>query len=258
MIDGSRQQRQDHRARPAPDGAPVSRRRFAGEESGIAAVEFALILPIMLILYLGLVELSRGMRAAQKVDLVAHALADLTAQQLYMTRTPPLAGNANGQAALTEADIQAIFAAGTALLAPLPAAALKMTITEVNITSPSANNWQAQATWTVRKNSGTARPCTVLGASNAAPIQSGAMPTSYTQVTNGVNPVVGPVIVADVSYAYSTGMNYTFQFSQSLGYNSISNLTFNRTSYSAVRNTFTPPHIQYFMTSGTNCQAPTP
>ncbi len=235
--------------RSAPNGVPVSRRRFAGDNSGIAAVEFALILPIMLMLYLGLVELSKGMRAAQRVDLVAHSLADLTAQQLT-------GGASTGQAGLTEANIQAIFAAGTALMSPLPTATLKMTITEVNITSPTPNTWEAKATWTVTKNAGTARPCTLLAASNAAPIRSGAMPTSYTQPTNGVNPVTGPVIVTDVNYAYSTGMNYTFRFFEWLGYNSISNMTFKRTSYSPVRNTFTPPHIQYNMTSGTNCLAP--
>lgn len=249
MIDGSRQQRQDRR----------SPRRFAGAESGMAAVEFALILPLMLMIYLGLVELSKSLRAAQKVDLVAHTLSDLTAQKLT-------GGAATGQAGLTEADIQAIFAAGTALMSPLPATGLKMTITEVNITgAPIAapTTWQAQTTWTVTKNSGTPRnDCSTMGASNAAPITPHAMPTSYTAPTGGVNPVTGPVIVVDVSYVYSSGMNYTFQFSQWVGYNSISNITFKRTSYSPVRNTFTPPHIQYrsdlgSITGGTNCQAPT-
>ena len=31
-----------------------------------------------------------------------------------------------------------------------------------------------------------------------------------------------------------------------------------KTAYAPVRNTYTPNHIQYFMTAGTNCNAPTP
>lgn len=236
-------------APPAPERAPVPPRSFRSDDQGVAALEFALILPLMLMIYLGLVEVSKSLRAAQRVDLVAHTLADLTAQKLT-------GGAASGQAGMTNADFQDVFSAGTLLLTPLPATGLKMTITEVNITSPTATTWQAKATWTVTKNSGAvARPCTVLSASDAAPITSGAMPTSYTQVTNGVNPVTGPVIVADVSYVYSSGINFTFQFFSWLGWHSFSNVTFNRTSYSPVRNTYSPPHIQYVgsITGGTNC-----
>jgi Flp pilus assembly protein TadG len=222
------------------------RQKLHQNDSGIAAVEFALILPLMLMIYMGLVELSRGMRAAQKLDLVAHTLADLTAQQLT-------GGQNTGQAGLTEADISSVFAAVGVLMAPLPTTTLKMTISEVNVTSPAPNTWQAQTTWTVTRNGATARPCGVLGAANAAPVSSNTMPTSYTQVTNGVNPTVGPVIVADVVYQYSPGVHFEF-----FKWGSPPTWTMQRTSYAPVRNTYVPAHIQYFMTSGTNCQAPTP
>jgi Flp pilus assembly protein TadG len=216
-------------------------------ESGIAAVEFALILPLMLMIYLGLVEMSRGMRAAQKLDLIAHTLADLTAQQLT-------GGQNTGQAGLTETDIASVFAAASTLLSPLPTATLQMTISEVNITSPSANNWQAKTNWSISRNGGATRPCAVvLAAANVAPVASGSMPTSYTQITNGVAPTVGPVIVADVVYSYSPGVHFEL-----FKWASPPTLTMQRTSYAPVRNTYSPAHIQYFMTTGTNCQAPTP
>lgn len=224
-------------------------RSLRTDQRGIAAVEFALILPLMLMIYMGLVELSRGMRAAQKLDLVAHTLADLTAQQ-------PSGGQALGQAGLTEADITAIFSAANTLLAPLPTGALKMTISEVNIIgTPTATptSWQAKTTWTVTRNGATARPCTVLTAGDVAPVSVNTMPTSYTQITNGVNPTVGPVIVADVVYQYSPGVHFEI-----MKWGSPPTWTMQRTSYAPVRNTYSPPHIQYFMTSGTNCQAPTP
>lgn len=225
---------------------PNGPRGFQRDEHGIAAVEFALILPLMLMIYLGLVELSRGMRAAQKLDLVAHTLADLTAQQLT-------GGSSTGQAGLTETDIDSVFAAATTIMSPLPTTNLKMTISEVNITSPAANTWQAQTVWSVARNSGSKRPCQVLTASNVAPVVLTAMPTSYTQVTSGVNPPTGPVIVSDVIYSYSPGVHFEF-----FKWNSPPTWTMQRTSYSPVRNTYVPSHIQYLMTTGTNCQTPTP
>jgi Flp pilus assembly protein TadG len=221
-------------------------RRFRQDEKGIAAVEFALILPLMLMIYLGLVELSRGMRTAQRLDLVAHTLADLTAQQLT-------GGTNTGQAGLTEADMNSIFAAANTLMAPLPTGTLRMTISEVNITSPTAGTWQARTIWTTTRNAGTPRPCTVLGGADVPPVSSTTMPTSYIQVTNGVNPSTGPVIVADVTYSYSPGVHFEF-----FKWASPPTWLMSRTSYAPVRNTYIPPHIQYFMTTGANCQAPTP
>jgi Flp pilus assembly protein TadG len=222
------------------------RRSLSRDKDGIAPVEFALTLPLMLMIYLGLVELSRGMRTAQRLDLVAHTLADLTAQQL-------IGGTNTGQAGLTEADINSIFAAANTLIAPLPTTTLRMTISEVNVTSPTAGTWQARTVWTITRNAATPRPCTVLGAADVAPVSVTTMPTSYTQVTNGVNPTTGPVIVADVTYSYSPGVHFEF-----FRWASPPTWNMQRTSYSPVRNTYIPPHIQYFMTTGTNCQAPTP
>lgn len=223
-----------------PAGAGLRR-----DERGIAAVEFALILPLMPMIYMGLVELSRGMRTAQKLDLVAHTLADLTAQQLT-------GGASTGQAGLTEADITSIFSAANTLMAPLPTNTLKMTISEVNITGTPAGaptSWQARTVWTVTRNGATPRPCQVLTAANVPPVSSTTMPTSYTQITNGVNPTEGPVIVADVVYQYSPGVSFEL-----FRWGSPPTWTMSRTSYAPVRNTFSPPHIQYYMSSGTNCQ----
>lgn len=218
-------------------------RRFIRSVDGIAAVEFALILPLMLVIYLGLVEMSRGLRAAQKLDLVAHTLADLSAQQLT-------GGDASGQAALTEADIQSIFSAATAIMSPLPAANLKMTISQVEIYSPSANAWKAKVNWSVAKNSAQKRACGDLSVagSGVRPVSYTTMPASYTTASGGVNPVTGPVIVADVIYTYSPGLSF-----EMYNWNSSPTWTMQRTSYAPVRNTYAPNNIQYKMTSGTNC-----
>ena len=51
--------------------------RLIGDERGVSAVEFALLLPLMLTLYLGAVEVSQGIRADRKVTLTARTIVDL-------------------------------------------------------------------------------------------------------------------------------------------------------------------------------------
>lgn len=227
--------------------------RLADDNRGIAAVEFALVLPLMLMIYLGLVQLSRGMRAAQKLDLVAHTLADLTAQKLDCPAGTSPGTCATGQAGLNETDISSIFAAANTIMAPLPTTNLQMTISEVNIVSTGPSSWQAQVVWSVARNSGTRRTCGALSPGNSQPVSRTTIPTSYVQPTGGVNPTTGPIIVADVIYPYNPGVHFEF-----LKWSSPPTWQMQRTSYSPVRNTYVPSHIQYYMTSGQNCQAPTP
>ena len=51
-----------------------------GDERGVSAVEFAMLLPLMLTLYLGAVEISQGIGADRKVTLTARTVADLVSQ----------------------------------------------------------------------------------------------------------------------------------------------------------------------------------
>lgn len=66
-----------------PAAAPGRRAllaRFRSDRSGIAALEFALILPIMLMLYLGGVEVGDALTIKRKVTNVTSTIADLVAQ----------------------------------------------------------------------------------------------------------------------------------------------------------------------------------
>ena len=47
---------------------------------GIAAVEFAVILPVMLVMFFGVVEFSSAIAVYRKTTLVARTLSDLTSQ----------------------------------------------------------------------------------------------------------------------------------------------------------------------------------
>ncbi len=53
-------------------------------ESGLAATEFALILPVLVMLFFGLVEASTAMTVNRKVAISANTLADLAAQSEFL------------------------------------------------------------------------------------------------------------------------------------------------------------------------------
>jgi Flp pilus assembly pilin Flp len=61
-------------------------RRFASATRGLAAVEFALIAPIMIVLFFGVVEGSGVLSASRKTLLAANTLADLVAQETEVTK----------------------------------------------------------------------------------------------------------------------------------------------------------------------------
>lgn len=54
--------------------------RFWRDRRGVAAVEFALIAPLMIALYFGLAELTMGLMAEQRANHIASMTADLVAQ----------------------------------------------------------------------------------------------------------------------------------------------------------------------------------
>jgi Flp pilus assembly protein TadG len=55
-------------------------RSFGRDRRGASAIEFAIIAPLMLALYVGVVEISEGVAADRKVTLTSGALANITSQ----------------------------------------------------------------------------------------------------------------------------------------------------------------------------------
>jgi hypothetical protein len=64
----------------------ASYRRWRNDNRGVAAIEFALAVPILLSLFLGSIDILRAMLFHQKVEKIAYAMADLTTQQDQLTR----------------------------------------------------------------------------------------------------------------------------------------------------------------------------
>jgi Flp pilus assembly protein TadG len=159
-------------------------RSFGLSKSGVAAVEFALILPVLIALYLGVSEVGQALLASRKVTLVARSLADLLAQQPNNT-------------SLTPGQLDDIFNGGKVIMSPFPDVDLRMTLTSVEIVPKknTAPGFDAKPRWTAVRNGSTPRPCAILTASSdTAKASPASFPAGLHQGTS--------VIVADVSYDY--------------------------------------------------------
>jgi Flp pilus assembly protein TadG len=88
---------------------------FGHAKAGVAAVEFALILPVMIAMYLGMTELTIGINTNRKLTLLSRTLADLTSRMKTAT----------------VADMDKVFAAARAVMQPYSAADVAMTVTSV-------------------------------------------------------------------------------------------------------------------------------
>jgi Flp pilus assembly protein TadG len=64
---------------------PAKLCRFAVDQRGVSAIEFAILLPLMLTLYFGGVEISQAVSADRKNTLVAHTIGDLVSQYTDIT-----------------------------------------------------------------------------------------------------------------------------------------------------------------------------
>lgn len=119
---------------------PIARRfplhRFLRNQRGIAAVEFALIVPVLMIAYLGASDLTQALAIDRKLSQVASTVSDLVAQQKTITR----------------AEAQGFFQSGNAIMRPFDfdRMRLRLTIVEVDggtaqVTGATMRNWTVEA-----------------------------------------------------------------------------------------------------------------
>ncbi|MDE2579497.1 MAG: pilus assembly protein [Hyphomicrobiales bacterium] len=195
------------------------------DESGVAAVEFALILPIMLTLYMGMIELSQGFMASRKVVLLARTLSDSTSRFVTCSVTGGVSP------CVSTTDLQSLFAAASWTLAPnkVTSSTLKMTVSQVDIwvdSTVTPNKLYAYTKWSASTDSQQMRPCAGGGATPsgtapttntpllalASPVATKAGNSGYlTQINNAWTPDGGSAsqqIVADVTYVYTPPINF--------------------------------------------------
>jgi len=72
------------------DKATASRgilRRFARDERGVGAIEFAILFPVLLLLYLGAVQLTIGLNVSKRASRSAGSIADIISQQSSVSKS---------------------------------------------------------------------------------------------------------------------------------------------------------------------------
>jgi Flp pilus assembly protein TadG len=151
--------------------------QFAKDKRGVSAVEFAMLLPLMLTLYLGGVEVSQGVSIDRKVTLTARTVADLVAQVSTIDTT----------------GVNAALGASSAILAPYPVANAKITVSVVTIDA----NGNAKIAWSATKN-GTAR---AVGSSVTVPTALKVPSTSlvWGEAAYTYTPAIGYVVTGTMS-----------------------------------------------------------
>lgn len=157
--------------------------RLAKEDGGLALVEFACVLPVLLLMYLAGAQLTDALSCNRKVTITARAVADLTTQN----------------ASVTPAQLQTILNAAAKVMAPYAVSNATVQVSEL-YTDTSGNT-------TVKWSTNSAGGGYAANASYTLPSQI-KVNDSYVivgQVVYAYKPaiaysIVGPLTLADTIY----------------------------------------------------------
>jgi Flp pilus assembly protein TadG len=143
-------------------------RRFARDPNGVSAVEFAMVLPFMVALYLGTIEIGNGLAAKFKATLAVRTVTDLASQFV----------------SIDTSTMSVIINAASTVMTPFPTSNMAITLSEIT----TNGSGQGTVTWSCSLG-GTARTW------NA----------SYTLPTNLQTANI-TVLLGEVSYPYTPNL----------------------------------------------------
>jgi Flp pilus assembly protein TadG len=143
---------------------------FIRSRDGVSAVEFALLLPLMLVIYAGCGELTTALTLDRKVSRAASTISDLVAQQSNVTT----------------ASMSNIFDATSAIIEPYEATTAKVIVVVVNINSTGQT-----VAWSKARNDTTS-------------VTAGKTPPTGLTVPTTIATVGDQVVVGRVTYAYDS------------------------------------------------------
>jgi Flp pilus assembly protein TadG len=146
---------------------------LARDRRGVSAVEFALVLPLMLTLFLATAETTQGLQADRKVSLAARALSDLSSQATT----------------IADADMSNILDATADVLAPFSVSNAQIVVTGIQIDIAGI----ARAVWS--------------DARNATRYSCGQVMTIPTQLKPAIG-TTGFFVLAEVKYSYTPAVAY--------------------------------------------------
>src|SRR5262249_30887353 len=98
------------------------------DRSGIPANQVSVILPILLVLFFGVVEFSQGVAVDRKITIVARTLSDLVSQNT----------------SIVDAQFTTYYQAGTKIMDPYPSGQLHQTVSELWV---DPNSLSAKVQW---------------------------------------------------------------------------------------------------------------
>lgn len=162
-------------------------RKFLKARDGLAAVEFAIIAPVLGTMLIGTIELCNALECHQKVTMVASTAADLVAQA----------------STVSTSDMQDIFSAATAVIYPFPQGSIAIVVSSV-LSDGKGNGTVA---WSVANAAGKSLP-----PNQAITL---AQPIMSTCDVNGANCTACAkgtcsVILTQVSYSYTSPLGKYF------------------------------------------------
>lgn len=150
-------------------------RRYREDKQGVAAIEFAFIVPIMFFMFVGAVELSQAITVDRRVTQAASSIADLAARK---------------ETSITQSEIGDILKIGGYIMMPYNQAPLQVVVR--NISSSSKDATATKQSW----------QCTFSAAgTNPSPVCT-CMNETYA-VPPGLVTTTDSVVVAEVNYIYT-------------------------------------------------------
>lgn len=150
-----------------------SLKSFWRDRRGVSAIEFALIAPVLIVMYCGFAETTQAMMAQRRLSNITSQIGDLVAQG---TQTGPLKMNDN-------------FAIGNLIMAPYPTATLKMCV--YSVTSDASG--KDTVAWVQPNAAGVGM--------TGCPSKAGV---TVTDISTGVLPANQSIIVSRASYDYTS------------------------------------------------------
>jgi Flp pilus assembly protein TadG len=207
-------------------------RKFSTDASAVAATEFAIVVPFMLLLYVGGVELADGMAINVKVSATAHSVADMVTQNT----------------SLSTAQMQNILTGASVIIAPYPVTGSLLSITVSEISSDASGNLSLQ--WSQSYNG------TSFGAGRTS-LTGLTVPTSLNGTAGNANNANNQndqvsFIVSEVSYAYTPNLGYVVSGTVNL---TDTNWLFPRCSTDSPANSSGPAYydVKYIASTTTTC-----
>jgi Flp pilus assembly protein TadG len=164
-------------------------RRFISSTRGVAAIEFAVIAPALLVMLIETFDIGNAVAVYMKVRTATFALASITNQ--YST----------GVKGIQSSDMTAITGSASAILAPYSSTPVTARISQIKISSAT----KAKVSWSYAPN----------GTAYAVGKNWKTLPTQFT-ASNACNSYPCYLIYAEVTYAYTPALFSRFVSSLSL------------------------------------------